>query len=677
MGYLGRRVVKSQNTGTDADGANGNLGGGILDLFAQGYFAREGNINRSPGVNPGGHSASGGVINDYTEPGGNVYRAHVFTSSGTFNVTEVGTFESTVEYLVVAGGGAGGTGYYGGGGGAGGLRTNLSGHPKAGSAYPISASPGSYTITIGGGGQFSPNVDARGSNGSNSQFGPPNVSSPEAIVSFGGGGGGSRGPSVRDGSPGGSGGGACSTPSTGGNGNTPPTSPPQGNDGGDCPGSPDYGAGGGGAGEGGQNGRSPYGNRGGDGVQVLIAGPAPATTGVGALNPSTSQYQWFSGGGGSGRDGETPAYNRGGYGGGAVGAENDASQYAEAGTAASGGGGGGGTGSDSTGPTLSIGGNGGSGVVILRYKIAETQTAKASGGSISFYGGKTIHAFTSSGTFITPGSFSETCEYFIVAGGGGGGTDNYPSARGAGGGGAGGLRTGTTPIGASQTYTVTIGGGGRGGGVNGSGPGIQGGVNGSATTFGPGPLTVKGGGGGGGHSSPGDGDARTVAKDSSDPNGGSGGGGTNAPGTDGDGGSGGTYGNDGGDGEGGANYCGGGGGGAGGTGSVGTNNAGGDGGIGVQIPSTFRDPAAATALGRPGPGGASYWFAGGGAGNGTPAGGSGGGPGGPYAGGGPGGAGNSAAGTQGLSNTGGGGGGSRQVTGGQGGSGIVVIAYPT
>ena len=50
MGYLGRRIGKSQNTGTAEDGVNGNLGGGILDLFEQGYFAREGNINRSPGL---------------------------------------------------------------------------------------------------------------------------------------------------------------------------------------------------------------------------------------------------------------------------------------------------------------------------------------------------------------------------------------------------------------------------------------------------------------------------------------------------------------------------------------------------------------------------------------------------------------------------------------------------
>ena len=29
-------------------------------------------------------TATGGVINDYTDPNGNVYRAHIFTTSGTF-----------------------------------------------------------------------------------------------------------------------------------------------------------------------------------------------------------------------------------------------------------------------------------------------------------------------------------------------------------------------------------------------------------------------------------------------------------------------------------------------------------------------------------------------------------------------------------------------------------------
>ena len=71
-------------------------------------------------------TATGGVISDYTEPGGDIYRAHIFNSSGEFDVTSVGSYGNTTEYLVVAGGGSGG---YEGGGGAGGVRTNLSGHP--------------------------------------------------------------------------------------------------------------------------------------------------------------------------------------------------------------------------------------------------------------------------------------------------------------------------------------------------------------------------------------------------------------------------------------------------------------------------------------------------------------------------------------------------------------------
>ena len=41
--------------------------------------------------------------------------------------------------------------------------------------------------------------------------------------------------------------------------------------------------------------------------------------------------------------------------------------------------------------------------------------------SVSFYGGKTIHAFTSSGTMTFPTSFNETVEYVVIGGGGSGG----------------------------------------------------------------------------------------------------------------------------------------------------------------------------------------------------------------------------------------------------------------
>ena len=37
----------------------------------------------------GGNVATGGIISDYTEPNGDIYRAHIFVSDGTFTVTSV------------------------------------------------------------------------------------------------------------------------------------------------------------------------------------------------------------------------------------------------------------------------------------------------------------------------------------------------------------------------------------------------------------------------------------------------------------------------------------------------------------------------------------------------------------------------------------------------------------
>ena len=117
------------------------------------------------------------------------------------------------------------------------------------------------------------------------------------------------------------------------------------------------------------------------------------------------------------------------------------------------------------------------GIVVIRYQIAQlAASAKATGGEISFYnagsGLRVIHAFTTSGSLVTPASFSETVEYVVIAGGGGGGYNV------GGGGGAGAYFTGTTPIGSSQTVPISIGGGGRGG----QNPGDSSGVNGSNTT---------------------------------------------------------------------------------------------------------------------------------------------------------------------------------------------------
>ena len=644
---------------------------------------------------PEGLTATGGVISDYTDSG-TTYRAHIFTSSGAFAVTDLGNISSTVEYLVVAGGGGGGThggGNAGGGGGAGGLRTNLTGHPLAGSAFPVSTSPGSYTVTVGGGGQGGAGGPTVGVIGSDSVFGP--------ITSKGGGGGG--GPSsdnAGSGTAGGSGGGGGGVGSyQGGSGNTPPSSPPQGNPGGSGYNSNPYvGGGGGGAGE---PGNADGNAHGGDGVQVVIAGPAADTTGVGALNPGPGEYQWFAGGGGGGSYPSPSAPGPGGIGGGGAGSGSSAD--GTPGTSATGGGGGGGS-QPSGGPN---GGAGGSGVVIVRYQIstAQSSSAKATGGAISFYNGKTIHAFTSTGTFITPGTFNETVEYVVVGGGGAGGGPSIPGANSyyGGGGGAGAYRKGTTPISSPQTIAIQVGAGGAkgtvlpaagspsyfgtpitspGGGYGATwiDPGGQ-----STTNGGPGGSSGGANYGGPGTTSPSTGDnfSPTDASANTPTNGWGHPGGTGHPTGDN-----------------------GGGGGAGGAGENAADSAAGDGGLGMQLPTTFRDPA--QSFGAPGPTNTSthnpgwtniddsgkYWVAGGGGGGaygpdsghtsgvggvGSPPVGSS-----PFAG-----AGNGsrffAGGTAALQNTGSGGGGMERAPGapapqpdaGNGGSGLVLIAYPT
>ena len=74
-------------------------------------FSATGTDAMKPGSgNTSGMEASGGIINDYTQ-GDKVYRAHIFTSSGKFIVTQLGEGSPTanaVDFLVVGGGGGGG-----------------------------------------------------------------------------------------------------------------------------------------------------------------------------------------------------------------------------------------------------------------------------------------------------------------------------------------------------------------------------------------------------------------------------------------------------------------------------------------------------------------------------------------------------------------------------------------
>jgi hypothetical protein len=288
------------------------------------------------------------------------FKTHVFTGPGTFTVSCAGNAggSNSVEYLVVAGGGGGGATLNapgscasGGGGGAGGYRQNYPSPTTAG--LPVSAT--SYPITVGGGGPGIAPGNNNGTTGSNSIF--------STITSSGGGGAGSANIS---GLNGGSGGGAGYGPiNLGGTGNTPPTSPPQGNTGGAGGGSPNYGSGGGGgANATGSNGQPTAGGAGGAGSPIATTVFGPTSPSYGTPGPAPGRY--FAGGGGGGLY-LAPAgtAGAGGAGGGGAGGTAGGDNPGNNATTNTGGGGGGAT---KQGINTS-GGNGGSGIIVIRYKF--------------------------------------------------------------------------------------------------------------------------------------------------------------------------------------------------------------------------------------------------------------------------------------------------------------------
>jgi len=318
-------------------------------------------------------AATGGTITT----SGN-FKIHTFTGPGTFCISCAGDI-GTVEYVVVAGGGAGGT-RAAGGGGAGGFRffgeCIAAPYPASPLIAPsaLSVLAQGYPITVGGGGTGNPPScsEMPGNDGSNSTF---------STITSTGGGGGLGGTSTAPGRTGngGSGGGGSPSPTNpnapGGTGNSPPVSPAQGKNGGSS-GVNYNGAGGGGALAVGQ-----------------AAGPTPGVPsakggngGVGGGFPTThfgsghvsSCVSYFSGGGGGGSwtDYVPGPGGTGGLGGGATGvtggtAPSYPTYQANSATANTGGGGGGAGGGPRPGnPTGSalIGGNGGSGIVIIRYR---------------------------------------------------------------------------------------------------------------------------------------------------------------------------------------------------------------------------------------------------------------------------------------------------------------------
>ena len=78
---MGARSTGSHPTTTKADGH-------LLEYFRQ-NFDVGGGANSGPTIVPSGLTATGGVINDYSADG-YIWRAHTFTASGAFNVTDLG-----------------------------------------------------------------------------------------------------------------------------------------------------------------------------------------------------------------------------------------------------------------------------------------------------------------------------------------------------------------------------------------------------------------------------------------------------------------------------------------------------------------------------------------------------------------------------------------------------------
>jgi hypothetical protein len=254
-----------------------------------------------------------------------IYKVHSFTSgTSTFAVTGSGD----VEVLVI-GAGAGGSADNYGGGGSGGM-SEKSGHAVTAQSYNV-------VVGTGGAGGVQSGGSLKGSNGSLSSF--------DSIVSNGGGAGGIN---TSSGNDGGSGGGCGTTTSgqTGGDSNQGDTNGATGYgfDGGDSPQS-----GGGGAG---QVGQAPNGGNGRassiSGESVYYAGGGASVNGTGGIGGGGDGNASFSG---------SPSH----------------------GTANTGSGGG--SGHASAGGTA---GNGGSGVVIIRYLNSSGITA--TGGTISYAG---------------------------------------------------------------------------------------------------------------------------------------------------------------------------------------------------------------------------------------------------------------------------------------------------
>jgi hypothetical protein len=276
----------------------------------------------------------------------------------------------TVDYLVVAGGGGGGNsqGASGSGGGAGEYLYQT--------GQSLTTGGSGYTVTVGAGGSGgtgSSYPSANGLSGSDSFF----------VRSVAGGGAGlfSSPGNLLQSVPGGSGGGA--RPGSGSGAASTAFAPGVGNAGGSSSGN--GGGGGGGAGSPGTTGTTSLSGSGGNGLQNSITG--------------VSTY--YAGGGAGGNF--APTGGSIGSGGSGIGGTSSYTGTAGSGVNNTGSGGAGGSYANSTSPYISYaGGDGGSGVVILRYATADIASYTTTGitptEDTTTIPGQTILSFTTVGT---------------------------------------------------------------------------------------------------------------------------------------------------------------------------------------------------------------------------------------------------------------------------------------
>jgi len=341
-------------------------GDGASCQFVAG-FLRTCKIKDCLTVNP----TNGYSMLPFTDTDKNVYEIHIFRESTPYTVN---FSKDTICDILLVGGGGGGGQQNAGGGGAGGLV--LIQNLKAN---------GSYTINVGSGGiggDGPKDIGKNGSAGNNTTF----IKSDNSVIitaNGGGGGGGGGAHNVKVATNGGSGGGGGWNGAKGlqtqkavqHTGIVSPTGTVLetkmnqfGEDGGDGGGDGNSYPGGGGGGAGGVGATSPTndtGQNGGLGIDRV-----GTFIFMEKFSPSIGDNGWFAGGGGGGGDGTNEGYGNGGQGKFGGGGDGDgfgmrAGGIVRKADGINGSGGGGGSIRD---PTIILGGNGGSGVVILRYK---------------------------------------------------------------------------------------------------------------------------------------------------------------------------------------------------------------------------------------------------------------------------------------------------------------------